>query len=158
MSAEDQLNEMLALEHLRMQRRIAVIDRRAKVVLVIMFVVLGSYLPLRILGVSSYGFWRSPLDLLWSDRICMFAGWMVPSGMLVWSLGKFRVIQSQLFLNPKPVRWLPWIAGVIGCVVLAFAVREWVNRPFSGETLRANDAWKFGVAWALLGWAYVFRR
>lgn len=158
MSAEDQLNEMLASEHLQAQRRIAAIDRRAKVILVIMFVVLGSYVPLRIFGVSSYGFWRSPLDLLWSDRICMFAGWLVPAGMFVWSLAKFRVIQSKLFLNPKPLPWLSGLVLLIGSVVFIFALREWLNKPFSGETLRSNDAWKFGVAWALLGWAYAFRR
>ena len=73
MTPEEQLNEMLVLEQLRSQRRITAIDRRANVILVIMFVVLGSYVPLRTLGISNYGLWRSPPDLLWSDRICMFA-------------------------------------------------------------------------------------
>jgi hypothetical protein len=149
---------MLALEQLRTERRVRVVNFRSNVVIGVAFAVLAAYLPLGLLGISSYDSWSSPPDLRWSDRICMFADWWVPAGLFVWSLGQFRVGQSQLFLNPTPVRWLPWIAGVIGCVVLAFAIREWVNRPFSGETLRTNDAWKFGVAWTLLGWAYVFRR
>jgi hypothetical protein len=158
MLSEDHLSENVALEWLQVEKRIRLIDRRSNVVIGIAFTVLASFLPLGFLGVSNYDAWSPIPDQRWADRICMFAGWMVPAGMFAWSLGKFRVIQSQLFLNPKPLRWLPWIAGLAGCVAFTCALREWFDKPFSGETLRSNDAWKFGVAWALLGWAYVFRR
>ena len=157
-SPEDQLKEMLACQRLKTEQRNRIVDRRCRVVFGVVMGIAAFIAVMVTFGISRYGFWGSGPDMRWTDRICLFAGEMVPGGMFVWAMGKFRVIQSQLFLNPKPLRWLPLIAGLAGCVIFTCALREWLDKPFSGETLRSNDAWKFGVAWALLGWAYVFRR
>lgn len=158
MSSNDQLNELLALERLQAQRRDAVIERRGKVILFVLYAILLAYVLLGVLDISDFSLETSTPDQSWIDRMCLFASWWVPAGMLVWSMASFRVIQSRLFLNSNPLPWMPWAAALTGSAVLAFALREWLHKPFSAETLQSFDAWKFGVAWALLGWAYVFRR
>lgn len=112
---------------------------------------------LNTLGFSSFGLWDSGPDRCWFDRACLFALWLLLGGMPASLMGKLRVIQPQLFLNPKPMKWVPLLVGIAGSVVLAMAIREWVIKPFSDETLDYQEAWKFGPAFGLLAWAYIFR-
>lgn len=156
-SLDDHLKEILAFECLEAEQRKQTIDRRCGVVYVIVFGVAAVNVVMVTFGISSYGLWGTGSDLGWTDRFSLFGVWMIPGGMSVWSLGKFRVLQSQLFSDPKPIKWLPLLAGIAGCVVLVLAFGEWWHKPISSEVLRTNDAWKFGLAWALLAWAYIFR-
>ncbi|MBI1178846.1 hypothetical protein GC207_15550 [bacterium] len=157
-SPDDQLKGILALEWLEAEQRKRVVDRRSDVVYYIAFGAAVYVAMLNGLGVSSFGLWQSGPDRHWGDRSCLFALWLMLDGMLISLMGKFRVIQSQLFLDPKPMNWIPLLIGITGTVMLALTIREWLIRPFSGETLNWQDAWRFGLAFALLAWAYIFRR